>query len=174
MVEVMAAAWRRGERPTADEVLARHPGLGDEAAVRLIYEEVCLRREAGLDVETSEVVRRYPRWRVDLEAVLGFDRMIRPDGPARAVEYPEAGARPGLLDAPPAAPADRGRGRDLLDALDRLGAAAPAAAAAPAPAAGPFRQFLDGASYVQAACWVAACLADALQYAHDRGLVHMD
>ncbi len=23
-------------------------------------------------------------------------------------------------------------------------------------------------------CWIGACLADALQYAHDRGLVHMD
>jgi tetratricopeptide (TPR) repeat protein len=29
-------------------------------------------------------------------------------------------------------------------------------------------------SYVQAACWITACLADALQYAHDRGLVHLD
>src|SRR5687768_10842491 len=29
-------------------------------------------------------------------------------------------------------------------------------------------------SYVQAMCWVTACLADALQFAHERGLVHLD
>src|SRR5687768_9419632 len=29
-------------------------------------------------------------------------------------------------------------------------------------------------SYVQAMCWVAACLADALQFAHERGVVHLD
>ena len=42
------------------------------------------------------------------------------------------------------------------------------------PATGPFRRYLAQASYVQAVCWVGACLAEALQYAHDRGLVHMD
>jgi serine/threonine protein kinase len=31
----------------------------------------------------------------------------------------------------------------------------------------------DG-SYANAVCWLGACLADALQYAHDRGLVHLD
>src|SRR5687768_2441432 len=29
-------------------------------------------------------------------------------------------------------------------------------------------------SYVQAMCWVTACLADALQFAHERGVVHLD
>src|SRR5687768_5888968 len=29
-------------------------------------------------------------------------------------------------------------------------------------------------SYVQAVCWITACLADALQFAHERGLVHLD
>jgi tetratricopeptide (TPR) repeat protein len=39
---------------------------------------------------------------------------------------------------------------------------------------GPYRRFLEQASYVQAVCWIAACLADALQSAHSHGLVHMD
>ena len=47
-VEMMVAAWRRGERPLAEDILARHPELGDEAAIRLIYEEVALRQEVGL------------------------------------------------------------------------------------------------------------------------------
>ncbi|MHB1556559.1 MAG: protein kinase domain-containing protein, partial [Isosphaeraceae bacterium] len=39
---------------------------------------------------------------------------------------------------------------------------------------GPARRFLGRSSYVQAVCWIGACLADALSYAHERGLVHLD
>ena len=46
------------------------PGIGDEAAIRLIYEEVCIRRESGQDVATTEVVNRYPRWKDELEVLL--------------------------------------------------------------------------------------------------------
>lgn len=45
---------------------------------------------------------------------------------------------------------------------------------APPPAEGPFRRAMEQATYEQAAAWVGACLADALHYAHARGLVHMD
>jgi hypothetical protein len=62
-VEAIAAAWQRGESVSAEDILARHPGLGTEAAVRLIYEEVCLRRDAGQEVPTTEVVARFPHWR---------------------------------------------------------------------------------------------------------------
>jgi serine/threonine protein kinase/tetratricopeptide (TPR) repeat protein len=42
------------------------------------------------------------------------------------------------------------------------------------PSAGPARRALDRATYVQAMCWIGACLADALAYAADRGLLHLD
>jgi serine/threonine protein kinase/Tfp pilus assembly protein PilF len=35
-------------------------------------------------------------------------------------------------------------------------------------------QMLAHVSYVQAMCWITASLADALQFAHERGLVHLD
>ena len=45
----MAERWRRGERPTTEEYLARCPELAEHphAAADLIYEEFCLHREHG-------------------------------------------------------------------------------------------------------------------------------
>lgn len=77
-VNAMAAAWSRGNRVLADEVIRRHPDLDDEAAVRLIYEEVSLRRDSGEDMPTIEILRRYPRWKDELEILLGCDRLLRP------------------------------------------------------------------------------------------------
>ncbi len=77
-VDAMAAAWSRGHRVLADEVIGRHPELDDESAVRLIYEEVSLRRDSGEDTSTSEIIRRYPRWKDELEVLLGCDRLLRP------------------------------------------------------------------------------------------------
>jgi len=56
----MAAAWARGEQITVEEILKQYPGLSTEKAVRLVYEEVCLRREAGEQVVTAEVMTRFP------------------------------------------------------------------------------------------------------------------
>ena len=92
-VDAMAAAWSSGHRLLASEVIARSPGIEDEDAVRLIYEEINLRRESGEDVHSSEVVRRYPRWKEELQLLLGCDRMLRPlSGPA---ELPEVGEQLG-------------------------------------------------------------------------------
>jgi tetratricopeptide (TPR) repeat protein len=33
---------------------------------------------------------------------------------------------------------------------------------------------LANVSFVQAVCWITACLADALQFAHERGVLHLD
>jgi serine/threonine protein kinase/Flp pilus assembly protein TadD len=61
-------------------------------------------------------------------------------------------------------------GRDILDILDRARGQTPVSLAG----VGPARQLLTRTNYVQAVCWIGSCLADALQYAHERGLVHMD
>jgi serine/threonine protein kinase len=73
---------------------------------------------------------------------------------------------PSLRSVPPA----RRTGRHILDALDRACAAAPV----PLPARGPARHALARASYAQAVAWLGACLAEALAYAHEHGLVHLD
>jgi serine/threonine protein kinase len=71
-----------------------------------------------------------------------------------------------LTDVPPA----QRSGRDLRDVLERTQAAELIAE----PAQGPDRERLSALSYVQAVCWIGNCLAEALDYAHRRGLVHLD
>jgi eukaryotic-like serine/threonine-protein kinase len=248
-VQAMASAWSRGEHVSAEQLLAGHPTMGDEAAIRLIYEEVCLRRESGQEVATTEIVNRYPRWKDELEVLLGCDRMLRPFsrvamfpsigeelGPFRLLaelgrgasgktylaaepalgnrlvvlkvitddqeehlslarlrhthiiplfseqSWPERGLRAlcmpflggtslarileGVAHVPPA----ERRGRHLLDVLDRIRKPD----ADQCTTDGPYRRYLEQASYVQTACWIAACLADALQSAHTHNLIHMD
>lgn len=67
-------------------------------------------------------------------------------------------------------PIEQRSGRHFLEALRQ----SQQQAAVPLEFEGPALQFLARASYPQAACWIGACLADALQYAHGRGLVHLD
>ncbi|WP_026012014.1 tetratricopeptide repeat protein [Singulisphaera acidiphila] len=250
MVEEMVVAWRRGQRVAAEDYLALNPELcaDAEAAIRLIYEEVCLRRNEGQDVSLSELVRRFPQWRTELEILLECDRLL--ESSPTAPSFPKVGETLGgfqLLDelgrgtrgrcflaAQPSlanrlvvvkvSPDDHGEhlslaclqhthivplyseqelpdinlramcmpylggatlgqvlalmgevsldrrtGQSLLDALDRVQALRPVVSSA-----SPTRQFLARTTYVRAICWAGACLADALQYAHDRGIVHMD
>jgi serine/threonine protein kinase/tetratricopeptide (TPR) repeat protein len=75
-----------------------------------------------------------------------------------------------LLRALEHVPAAERGGLDLVRALERSRATAPATV----PVKGPACQFLARTTYVQAVCWMGACLADALQYAHERGLLHLD
>src|SRR6516164_5359774 len=72
-VAALASAWERGERLTAAEILERYPDLDDEAAIRLIYEETCLHREAGIELDTADVLRRYSRWADELAALFECD-----------------------------------------------------------------------------------------------------
>jgi eukaryotic-like serine/threonine-protein kinase len=67
-------------------------------------------------------------------------------------------------------PVAKRSGRDLLAALDRIQAPRPTVAAQ----AGPTRSRLGGGGYVEAVCWLGACLADALRYAHEQGMMHLD
>src|SRR5262249_31217569 len=68
----MAARWHRGERPPAEEFLARHPALvrDPEAALDLVYEEVCLRREFDEEQPVAALLARFPRWREPLRVLL--------------------------------------------------------------------------------------------------------
>jgi eukaryotic-like serine/threonine-protein kinase len=248
-VDRMVTAWRRGEPILVEDVLADHPELSDEAAIRLIYEEVCLRLETGQAVEPAEIARRFPQWHQELEILL--DCQLKMQGTPGSPTFPEVGemlagfrliwelgrgaagrvflaAQPSLADRPVVLkitrlgreehlslarlqhmfivplysehvlqardlqvlcmpflggatlgqvldlmrdqpPAERS-GKGLISVLDQIQRRLPIASAAE----GPYRDFLARSSYVAAICSIGACLADGLQYAHDRDLVHMD
>jgi serine/threonine protein kinase/Tfp pilus assembly protein PilF len=97
LVEEMALAWRQGERPLAEDYLARHPELNGcpTAAAQLIYEEVCLREQDGQDQATAEVLHRFPQWRDELEVLLECHRLFRAEAPAPL--FPAAGGTLGEL-----------------------------------------------------------------------------
>ncbi|HEY2158834.1 MAG TPA: serine/threonine-protein kinase, partial [Isosphaeraceae bacterium] len=247
-LEAMAAAWRRGERPRAEEFLDRHPGLDDEDAIRLIYEEVCLRQERGEEAVSTEILHRFPRWESELALLFDCNRLLRTSPEA---DFPEVGedlgdfrlvaelgrgahgrtylatqrslaGRPVVLKIAPLGheehlslarlqhmhivplyfehvlpdrnfrvlgmpylggtsldridealrdiPPDQRAGRHIVAALGRRSRLLPG----DHPPGGPYLKYLGQVSFDRAICWIAACLADALQYAHDRGLVHMD
>ena len=92
-VRAMAAAWASGEQITVEELLKQYPELSTEKAVRLVYEEVCLRREAGEQVVTAEVMTRFPQWKAELELLLSCDRLLWPL--SRATDFPEVGEQLG-------------------------------------------------------------------------------
>ena len=99
------AAWERGERPPAEIFLDRHPLLKaqTEAAIGLIYEEVCLRQREGDEVPLSELVRRFPQWRTELAVLLDCDRLL------------------GAMPSPPAFPAV-GESLGRFELVSELGA----------------------------------------------------
>src|SRR5687768_16061669 len=89
LVACFVEAWECGERPTAEEFLASRGLPTDaEATVRLIYEEFCLRREAGEQVASQDVLARFPQHRRELEMLFDCERLLSPPSPS---DFPEAG-----------------------------------------------------------------------------------
>lgn len=83
--------WHAGERPHAEEYLARHPDLAGEpaAAVELIYEELCCRQELGEAVSTAEIVRRFPQWHEQVRLLIDCHRCL--ESGRLEPTFPEAG-----------------------------------------------------------------------------------
>ncbi|HEV3204470.1 MAG TPA: serine/threonine-protein kinase, partial [Gemmataceae bacterium] len=75
-----------------------------------------------------------------------------------------------ILDQVQEIPLSKRNGQHLLDALAKIQEKVPVRL----PSRGPIRQLLAKATYVQAICWIGSFLAEALNYAHERDLIHLD
>ncbi len=78
LAQDMARRWESGERPLAEEYLARYPQLAadPDTALDLIYEEVCLRRQFGEEAAAEAVLARFPQWREQLRLLLDCHRLL--------------------------------------------------------------------------------------------------
>lgn len=252
LAEEMHRRWQSGDCPRAEEYLQRHPELGDgsEAVLRIIYEEFCLRQEAGEQVAPAEFYERFPHWRQRLKALLDCHHLLVPEptpldelaalaqcqgeftivgelgkgsqGSVFLALQANLANRPVVLKVSPTEgeehlslarlqhthivplyayhadpetkhqvlcmpylggatleqildhlrpiPLAKRKGQDILDALDR----AQAGSKIKVSTQGPGRAYLARVNHAQALCWFGACLADALHFAHQRDLIHLD
>jgi tetratricopeptide (TPR) repeat protein len=245
----MTRRWRDGQRPRTEDYFLEYPELrdGSEAALELLYEEICLRREYGDEVQPGELLERFPHWSAQVEVLLrchdlldpgpssfpqvgeeidGFRLLAELGGGARgraflAAEQPLGGRLVVLKLSPQGgdehlslarlqhthivplysvhdfldrdlrglcmpyfggatlarllqyvrdiAPGRR-HGRDLAEALRRSSGDLPTGLTPD----GPGLELLAATAYDRVICEIGVCLADALQYAHQHGLVHLD
>ncbi|QDV85710.1 protein kinase domain-containing protein [Stieleria magnilauensis] len=254
LVQELNAAWQDDHLFRAETLLRQHALDGDNAriVIPLVYEEVCLREQAGQAVDQAELKHRFPGLVTELELLFDCHRLLA--FPEDSVKYPEVGQRigefdlvaelgrgavgrvflatqPVLSDRPVvlkitadegvehlslarlqhtgivpvygvqefpqqrlrvlcmpylggvtlrhllaqirSIPIARRTGEDIVEVLRQYEQDEPIDLDA-ARFQGPALQFLSRATYQQAVCWIGACLADALHYAHQRGLWHLD
>lgn len=86
-----ASVFREGKCRDAREFLASHPELGSDKDLTLdiMYEEFCLRREAGETVKLSTFCDRFPTYRHSLRKLLSVDKFVDENAPEPT--WPEPG-----------------------------------------------------------------------------------
>jgi serine/threonine protein kinase/Tfp pilus assembly protein PilF len=73
----MAQRWQAQERAAVEWYRDRYPELDGEALVSLIYEEYCLREEAGEAPEAAEYDERFPAVAASFRAVLEIHNLVQ-------------------------------------------------------------------------------------------------
>ncbi len=166
----------------ADGGVAPGDRLGDFDLLRLLgagsFGRVFLARQSSLGRLVALKVTPRPGGEALALAPLEHDHIVRVFSEAHddrlglglmCMQYVPGATLRRLLEA--LAGRDRARltGQDLLDALDVEGVEE-----GPGPGATAERRLLADADWVEAVCWVGARLAEALAYAHERGVLHLD
>ena len=78
-------AWRRGERPSVEAILLRHPHLvaDRDALLDLVYNEHLLREEFGPVVPVADFLKRFPALAEDLRLQFEVDRALTVEDAAK-------------------------------------------------------------------------------------------
>ncbi len=97
VLQEMARDWQSGRCTPAERWFERYPHLAEneETAVRIVYEEICLREEQGQTVDGAEMQRRFPQWASALAMLLDCHELIQTD--AQVPSFPAAGQQLGEL-----------------------------------------------------------------------------
>jgi serine/threonine protein kinase len=87
----------RGITPRAAEYLERFPQLTEttKTVVSLVYEEFCLRKESGEDLDSQQFCESYEPWRDSLLVQLAYHRELSRSAlhPVPAIRFPSLGER---------------------------------------------------------------------------------
>jgi len=72
--------WRAGAPLSVEELLTLHPEIADQpqVVVPLIYEEIVLRQEAGLEPSAEEYRQRFPCWQQQVGVLFECQRLLGP------------------------------------------------------------------------------------------------
>lgn len=76
LLDLIINSWIKNNPVSVEEILKSNPGLSDESAVRLIYEEYYLQKDAGIDVKSKEVLAKYPDYQSQLQALFHFEHLL--------------------------------------------------------------------------------------------------
>ena len=85
--------WQAGDQPNAAEILNSNPELKQHHSVilDLVYEEYCLREEAGETINLASFSRRFPTIQKSLSRLLVVHQMIQNEPAHRRVRWPAIG-----------------------------------------------------------------------------------
>jgi eukaryotic-like serine/threonine-protein kinase len=77
-VDGVIESWRSDGQPDARRVLHQHPEIASDRslALDLVYEEYCLRREAGEQIDTDEFCQKFPTLRHSLARMMDVHRVL--------------------------------------------------------------------------------------------------
>jgi eukaryotic-like serine/threonine-protein kinase len=75
----LSLRWGAREQVPVEWYRDRFPELDGEALVALLYEEYCLREEAGESPEAAEYAARFPAVAASFRDVLDIHSLVRPD-----------------------------------------------------------------------------------------------
>lgn len=84
-----ADAWREGACASVEEFLSSLPAgaVAPQVAVRIIFEEMCLRQDDGQEVHSDEYLRRFPQYRSELQLLLECQGLLD----VREPQFPKIG-----------------------------------------------------------------------------------